>query len=527
MNIIFCTSPFQVLVAREVAKATGEKFFGIYLKMSNDNRQKIYAEKMKEFCEDTLFIGNKEWPSELREKLENSKIDKFYLASLDNPIAHSIFNPTFMKLFTFDDGSTSIIAPNMYTRYTDRVVGPKEITLENVINLSKGHYTIFDTNTVFPTEKLIKISFDTKPKDFIRATNGKTVKVFLGQALGNYIDEKDIKITEKLTQKALEKLGNVLYYAHPRVLVKVENAEIVRSDSCFEEEIYNLLSNYENVEVYGFYSTSLLLVKDIPGVSVHCFRTFLTTNEVDVLSNYGIESMDLPLSDTEVDIVMPVYNREKTVGNAIESVLNQTHKNFRLIIVDDGSRDRTEEVCRKYLNEERVVYHKVLHGGISRALNVGISLATAEYIARQDSDDEWMPWHLDFLLNELELNDKLDIIGSKVEVDKAKLQGGIKRNNFNNLSGEELWLKLAYKNVFNHSTAIYKKSVVIEAGGYDPECDGFEDWHLWARVVTKDNALVMNTLTAYYGLPEEDNREMIFRSRLAKSRGLRLEDVLE
>lgn len=527
MNIIFCTSPFQVLVAREVAKATGEKFFGIYLKMSNDNRQKIYADKMKEFCEDTLFIDNKEWPNELREKLENIKIDKFYLASLDNPVAHMIFNPNFMRLFTFDDGSTSIISPNMYTRYTDRVVGPKDITLENVINLSNGHYTIFDTNTVFSTEKLIKIPFDTEPKDFARATNGKTVKVFLGQALGSCIDKKDIKITEKLTQKALEKLGEVLYFAHPRVTVNIENAETIQSDKCFEEEIYDLLSNYENVVVYGFYSTSLLLVKDIPGVSVHCFRTFLTTNEVEILSNYGIESTDLSLSDTVVDIVMPVYNREKTVGNAIESVLNQTHKNFRLIIVDDGSRDGTEEICRKYLNDKRVVYHKVLHGGISRGLNVGISLATAKYVARQDSDDEWMPWHLDFLLNELEQNDKLDIIGSKVDADKIKLQGGIKRNNFNNLSGEELWFKLAYKNMFNHSTVIYKKSAVIEAGGYDPECDGFEDWHLWARVVTKDNAMVMNTLTAYYGLPEEDDKGVIFRSRLAKSRGLRLEDVLE
>ena len=527
MNIIFCTSPFQVLVAREVAKVIGEKFFGIYLKMSNDNRQKIYADKMKEFCEDTLFIDNKEWPNELREKLENIKIDKFYLASLDNPVAHMIFNPNFMRLFTFDDGSTSIIAPNMYTRYTDRVVGPNEITLEKVINLSQGHYTIFDTNTVFPTEKLIKIPFDTKPKDFNRATNGKKVKVFLGQALGNYIDEKDIKITEKLTKKALEKLGEVLYYAHPRVTVNVENAETIQSNKCFEEEIYDLLSNYENVEVYGFYSTSLLLVKNIPGVSVHCFRTFLTTNEVEILGNYGIESTDLPLSDTAVDIVMPVYNREKTVGNTIESVLNQTYKNFRLIIVDDGSRDGTEEVCRKYLNDERVVYHKILHGGISRALNAGISLATAKYIARQDSDDEWMPWHLDFLLNELELNDKLDIIGAKVNTDKTKFQGGIKRNNFNNLSGEELWFKLAYKNMFNHSTVIYRKSAVEEAGGYDPECDGFEDWHLWARMVTKDNALVMNALTAYYGIPEEDDKGMIFRSRLAKSRGLRLEDVLE
>ena len=527
MNIIFCTSPFQVLVAREVAKATGEKFFGIYLKMSNDNRQKIYAEKMKEFCEDTLFIDNKEWPNELREKLENIKIDKFYLASLDNPVAHMIFNPNFMKLFTFDDGSTSIIEPNMYTRYTDRVVGPNEITLEKVINLSQGHYTIFDTNTVFSTEKLIKIPFDTKPKNLARATNGKTIKVFLGQALGNYIDEKDIKITEKLTKKALEEIGSAIYYPHPRVTVNVENAEIIESDKSFEEEIYDLLSNYENVEVYGFYSTSLFIVKDIPGVSVHCFRTFLTTNEVEILGNYGIESTDLPLSDTGVDIVMPIYNREKTVGKAIESVLNQTHKNFRLIIVDDGSRDGTEEICRKYLNDERVIYHKVLHGGISRALNAGILIATAEYIARQDSDDEWMPWHLDFLLNELEQNDKLDIIGSKVDADRSKLQGGIKRNNFNNISGEELWFKLAYKNMFNHSTVIYKKSAVEEAGGYDPECDGFEDWHLWARIVTKDNALVMNTLTAYYGLPEEDDKGMIFRSRLAKSRGLRLEDVLE
>ena len=56
-----------------------------------------------------------------------------------------------------------------------------------------------------------------------------------------------------------------------------------------------------------------------------------------------------------------------------------------------------------------------------------------------------MPWHLDFLLNELEQNENLDIIGSKVDADKTKLHGGIKRNNFNNLSGEELWFKLAYK----------------------------------------------------------------------------------
>ena len=527
MNIIFCTSPFQVLVAREVARATGEKFFGIYLKMSHDKRQKIYAEKMSEFCEDFLFIEDKDWPEKLINKLGNIKIEKFYLASMDNPVALSIFNYNSMRLFTFDDGSTSVISPNMYTEYTDRKVAKNGLTLQHVINLSQGHYTIFGTNTVFPTEKLIKIPFNPGPKDFVRATNGKSVKVFLGQALGACIDEKDIKITEILTKKALESLGDALYYQHPRVFVNVEGAEIVRAERCFEEEIYELLANYEFVEVYGFYSTSLLLIKDIPGVSVHSFRTFITTNETDILKKHGIESTDLSLSELAVDVVMPVYNSERTVEDAIKSVLNQTHKNFRLIIVDDGSLDASEEICKKYLSDPRVNYYKILHGGISRALNIGISYATAKYIARQDSDDEWMPWHLDYLLYELEQNDKLDIIGSKVIVDKSKIGNGIRRSEYHNLFGEQLWLDLAYRNVFNHSTVIYKKSAYEKAGKYDSQCDGFEDWHLWARMVTKDNALVVNTVTSYYRVADKDARGMIFRSRLAKSRGLRLDDVLE
>ena len=287
------------------------------------------------------------------------------------------------------------------------------------------------------------------------------------------MDDKDIKLTEKSINKAVTSLGDVLYYPHPRVPLKIENATIVTTDFCFEEEIYRLLTEYEFVKVYGFYSTSFVLIKDIPGVSVKSFRTFLTTNEAQIYSNLGIECINLPLSDIAVDIIMPVYNSEETVEDAIKSVLNQTHTNYKLVIVDNDSTDRTEDICKKYLEDIRVVYHKVQHGGILEALNTGISLVTADYIARQDSDDEWMPWHLDFLLNELELNDKLDIIGSKVEADKTKLQGGIKRNNFNNLSGEELWFKLAYKNMFNHSTVIYKKSSVIEAGGYDQECDGF------------------------------------------------------
>ena len=526
MNIIFCTSPFQVLVAREIARTTGEKFIGIYQRMSCDDRQRTYAEKMSEFCEDVLFIENEDWGSDLRKKLENVKLEKFYLASLDNRLALGIFNFAPMQLFTFDDGSTSLITPNMYTINPNRVVSHNGMTLRNVIELSQGHYTVFDKNTLFPDSKLIKIGFNVEPDGFARADNGKTIKVFLGQLLGSTIDDKDIKLTEKLINKALTSLGDALYYPHPRVPLKIENATIVTTNFCFEEEIYRLLSEYEFVEVYGFYSTSFVLIKDIPGVSVKSFRTFLTTNEAKVYSDLGIECIDLPSSDTAVDIIMPVYNSEETVEDAIKSVLNQTHTNYRLIIVDDGSTDKMEAVCKKYLEDNRVIYHKVEHEGISKALNTGISLATAKYIARQDSDDEWMPWHLDFLLNELDLNPNLDIIGSKVIDDESKLPGGIRRNASNNLSGEQLWLALAYENIFNHATVIFKKEAYEQAGRYDSEFDGFEDWHLWARMVTKDNALVLNTVTAHYKLSDAYKKMMIFRNRLARSRGLRLEDVL-
>ena len=534
MNIIFCTSSFQVLIAKEIARTTGEKFIGVYQRMSYDDRQRIYAEKMSEFCEDTLFIEDESWGRELRKKLENVKLEKLYLSSLDNPIALGILSFAPIQLFTFDDGSTSLITPNMYTVNPSRVVSHNCMMLENVIEISQGHYTVFNRNTIFLVSKLIKMNFNVEPDRFtranngrtIKANNGRTIKVFLGQLLGSSIDDKDVRLTEKFINKAITSLGDVLYYPHPRVPLKIENATTVATNFCFEEEIYRLLTEYEFVEVYGFYSTSFVLIKDIPGVSVKSFRTFLTTNEAQIYSNLGIECINLPLWDIAVDIIMPVYNSEETVEDAIKSVLNQTHTNYKLVIVDNDSTDRTEDICKKYLEDIRVVYHKVQHGGISEALNTGISLATADYIARQDSDSEWMPWHLDFLLNELDSNPNLDIIGSKVIEDENKMPGGIRRNYFNTLSGEQLWLTLAYRNVFNHYTVIFKKKAYEEAGRYDSEFAGFEDWHLWACMVTKNNAVVLNTVTVHYRLSESYKKRMLFRSRLARSRGLRLEDVM-
>ncbi|MGO4994993.1 glycosyltransferase family 2 protein [Jeotgalibaca porci] len=90
-----------------------------------------------------------------------------------------------------------------------------------------------------------------------------------------------------------------------------------------------------------------------------------------------------------ISIVVPSYNREKTIKRCIDSLLLQTYKDLEIIIVDDASTDNTEDIIKLY-NDERLHYVKLdKNGGACRARNAGIEIARGEYIAFQDSDDEW------------------------------------------------------------------------------------------------------------------------------------------
>ncbi len=98
---------------------------------------------------------------------------------------------------------------------------------------------------------------------------------------------------------------------------------------------------------------------------------------------------------SKVSVILPTYNRATLIGRAVESVLNQTYRDFELIIVDDGSTDDTEKVVKSF-SDERIYYtkHKV-NKGAAAARNTGLKLAKGELIAFQDSDDEWLPEKLE------------------------------------------------------------------------------------------------------------------------------------
>jgi len=93
-----------------------------------------------------------------------------------------------------------------------------------------------------------------------------------------------------------------------------------------------------------------------------------------------------------VSVVIPTFNREKLVGAAIDSVLRQTYRPVEIIVVDDGSTDRTREVVEAYGDPVRYVHQR--NSGVATARNTGLRVARGEFIALLDSDDEWFPWKL-------------------------------------------------------------------------------------------------------------------------------------
>lgn len=104
----------------------------------------------------------------------------------------------------------------------------------------------------------------------------------------------------------------------------------------------------------------------------------------------------MALKNPTVTVIIPTYNRAHVLIRSIRSVLDQTYQNFELIIVDDGSTDNTGEIVKRFVNDRlRYIRRNQSSGSPAAPTNIGIKAARGEYIAVQDSDDEWLPGKLE------------------------------------------------------------------------------------------------------------------------------------
>lgn len=142
---------------------------------------------------------------------------------------------------------------------------------------------------------------------------------------------------------------------------------------------------------------------------------------------------------SKLSVIIPVYNGEKYIKRCLDSLKAQTMKKIEIIVVNDGSTDKTEDIIKEYINsgEERIVYLKKENGGLSDARNFGLKYATGDYYAFVDADD----YINDTLFENLEvyMDENYDMVKFQIiEVDEAGNE--ISKNNsvnFENKTGEE------------------------------------------------------------------------------------------
>lgn len=187
-----------------------------------------------------------------------------------------------------------------------------------------------------------------------------------------------------------------------------------------------------------------------------------------------------------VSVVLPVYNAEKFIKEALESVLNQDYKNFEVIVIDDGSSDNSLKILQHYASvDKRVRLFSRENKGLAKTLNEGIMHSKGKYIARMDADDICLPNRFSKQINYLMKHPEIKLLGGGLKlIDQEGLLCGYHVP----YSGYKRLKKILFNQgcCFSHSAIMFEKKVALEFGGYNESIGKyFEDYFLWAQIANK------------------------------------------
>lgn len=186
-----------------------------------------------------------------------------------------------------------------------------------------------------------------------------------------------------------------------------------------------------------------------------------------------------------ISVVIPTFNRSQTIVRAIDSVLNQTHRDFELIIVDDGSTDHTFELVESHYKDSRLKLIRQRNLGVSAARNLGIESCSHDWIAFLDSDDQWLPNKLSVQIEKLKQNENIRFIhsneywiknGKKINIPKKFDKGP-----------HDIFYRSLQTCLISPSTVLAKKSLLKEYDMFDTSFEICEDYDLWLKVLANED----------------------------------------
>jgi len=184
-----------------------------------------------------------------------------------------------------------------------------------------------------------------------------------------------------------------------------------------------------------------------------------------------------------VSVIMTTYNASKYVGEAIESILHQSFRDWELIIVDDGSTDSTRNIVGAY-QDPRIRFEPRPHKGRAKALNEAVSLARGRYVANMDADDVALPYRLELEVDFLRKNKDYGLVGTAKPIlfnGPGKVTKMLSRPE----SDSELRRALKTYNPFFHSAVMYRREAWRAVGGYNEEIPCLIDYEFWIRIASR------------------------------------------
>ena len=189
--------------------------------------------------------------------------------------------------------------------------------------------------------------------------------------------------------------------------------------------------------------------------------------------------------DIQISVIIPTYNRSKELLRAVNSVLNQTIQVLEILICDDGSTDDSYSLIKSLDNPLIIWINCGRNGNAAVPRNIGINHAKGNWIAFLDSDDEWMPYKIQYQINHIELNNASAVSSNAININVQSTETSFyfnkKFTNFN-------FTKLLYSNYVITSSVLIKKNLLLKYKLFPENQNfaGFEDYAMWLKISTYD-----------------------------------------
>lgn len=228
---------------------------------------------------------------------------------------------------------------------------------------------------------------------------------------------------------------------------------------------------------------------------------FLAAEKRGKLTEGDLKKFHIP----RVGVIMPVYNAERFLRKAVDSIFSQTYQDFELIAINDGSTDQSVKILESYLPKIRI-FHMPQNSGVTKALNHALLMSRSELIARMDADDISMPERLAKQVEYLDHNKEIMVLGTYFNSVNEDFSALIWDNKDIPIEPDKVKETLLKHCCIGHPTVMMRRRIIEIMGGYNEqeEYRAVEDYELWLRISRRFKIANLPETLLYYR--EYDNQ---------------------